>query len=214
MKTPGKYLIGYDSENIPFTFVDGGRGCGFELDYLHIVCAVAGLECQFVPMKWNELFQSLDAADVHAIFSSISRTDKRELFYNFTVPYFDSPEAIIYKGRLNGFNAARSIGVLAGSNHQRYAQSELGALTVYEFPSLDALATNFQGDSVDSLLVGIDTARLFIRNMPALSLKLHETLIVAPNYFGDGSSVVVSKTEDFLLKALNFGISKVGKLSV
>lgn len=214
MKVLVKYLMGYDSENIPFTFVSDGKGGGVEFDYLRAVCDSAGIDCQFVPMKWNELFQSLDAGKVDAIFSSISRTEERELLYSFTVPYFDSPEAVVYKGRLGGFNSVRSIGVLAGSNHQRYAQSELSALKLHKFPDLKALAEGFQDDSIDSLLVGIDVAKFFIHNMPVLDLKLHEALIVAPGYFGEGSSVVVKKSEGFLLESLNYGISKIGNLSI
>lgn len=214
MQRSVKYRIGYDSENIPFTFVREGVGCGVEFDYLHAVCEVAELDCQFVPMKWSELFQSLDAGEVHAIFSSISRTEKRSPFYLFTSPYFDSPEAIVYKGRLKTFGAARSIGVLAGSNHCSYAQSELGALKLFEFSDLNALAEGFQSESMDSLLVGVDIAKLFINKYPALQLKLHDEMIVAPKYFGEGSSVVIKKSEDALLESLNFGISKLGNLLV
>lgn len=212
MKRVAKYFIGYDSENIPFTFVSDGVGCGFEFDYLRAVCEVAELDCQLVPMKWSELFHALDAGEVHAIFSSISRTYKRSLSYNFTAPYFDSPEAIIYKGRLKSFSAAGSIGVLTGSNHHAYAQSELHTLKLFEFSDFNALTEGFQDESIDSLLVGVDIANLLINKLPALELKLHDELIVAPRYFGEGSSVVVNKSEGALLESLNFGISKLGNL--
>ncbi|MGG7648017.1 substrate-binding periplasmic protein [Pseudomonas sp. ES4] len=212
MKRVAKYFIGYDSENKPFTFVRGGVGCGLELDYLRAVCEVAELDCQFVPIKWSELFRALDAGEVHAIFSSISRTYKRSLSYNFTAPYFDSPEAIIYKGRLNSFSAARSMGVLSGSNHHAYAQSEFHTLKLFEFSDLNALAEGFQDESIDSLLVGVDVANLLINNFPALELKLHDELIVAPEYFGEGSCVVVNKLEGALLESLNLGMSKLGCL--
>jgi polar amino acid transport system substrate-binding protein len=212
MRRITKYFIGYDSENIPFTFVSDGAGCGLEFDYLRAVCEVAELDCQFIPMKWSELFHALDAGEVHAIFSSISRTYKRSLLYNFTAPYFDSPEAIIYKGRLKSFSAAGSMGVLTGSNHHTYAQSELHTLKLFEFSDLNALAEGFQDESIDSLLVGVDIANLLINKLPVLELKLHDDLIVAPRYFGEGSSVVVNKSEGTLLESLNFGISKLGNL--
>ncbi|MNX95735.1 ABC transporter arginine-binding protein 1 precursor [compost metagenome] len=213
MSSVVKYRIGYDSENIPFTFFSNGVGCGAELDYLRAVCEVADLDCQFFPMKWSKLFHSLDVGEVHAIFSSISRTSQRSLLYNFTMPYFDSPEAIVYKGRLESFSAVRSIGVLAGTNHLTYAMSELNTLQLFEFSDLNALAEGIQDESVDSLLVGVDTAGLFISKFLALDLKLHDELIIAPKYFGEGSSVVVQKNELVLLDSLNFGISKLGGLS-
>jgi ABC-type amino acid transport substrate-binding protein len=212
MKRICNYFIGYDSENTPFTFVSEGVGCGLELEYLRAVCEVAELDCQFVPMKWSELFRALDAGHVHAIFSSISKTYKRSLSYNFTAPYFDSPEAIIYKGRLKNFSAVRSIGVLTGSNHHAYAQSELHMLKLLEFSDLNALVEGFQDESIDSLLVGVDVANLLINKLPALELRLHDELIVAPRYFGEGSSVVVNKSEGVLLESLDFGISKLGNL--
>ena len=212
MKRVAKYFIGYDSGNIPFTFVSDGVGCGVEFDYLRAVCEVAELDCQLVPMKWSYLFHALDAGEVHAIFSSISRTYKRSLSYNFTAPYFDSPEAIVYKGRLKSFSAAGSMGVLTGSNHHTYAQSELHTLKLFEFSDLNALAEGFQDESIDSLLVGVDVANLLINKLPALELKLHDELIIAPRYFGEGSSVVVNKSEGALLESLNFGISKLGNL--
>lgn len=212
MTRRARYLIGYDSENIPFTFVRNGVGCGFEFDYLHAVCNAAELDCQFVPMKWSELFQSLDAGEVHAIFSSISRTPKRSAMYDFTVPYFDSPEAIIYKGRLNGFSEVRSIGVLVGSNHCAYARSELNTLKVYEFLDFEALSVGLHDESIDSLLVGVDIANLLIDKLSVLELKLHDELIIAPEFFGVGSSVVVKRSENILLASLDHGISKVGNM--
>lgn len=212
MKQIAKYFIGYDSENVPFTFVNDGVGCGIELDYLRAVCEVAELDCQFVPMKWNKLFHALDRGEVHAIFSSISRTCERSLLYNFTAPYFDSPEAIIYKGRLKNFSAARSMGVLTGSNHHAYAKSVFCALKLVEFLDLNALVEGVQDESIDSLLLGVDIANLLVNELPTLELKLHEELIVAPTYFGEGSSVVVNKSKDSLLESLNLGISKLGNL--
>lgn len=212
MTRGAKYLIGYDSENIPFTFVRNGVGCGFELDYLHAVCRAAELDCQFIPMKWSELFQSLDAGKVHAIFSSISKTTKRSMMYNFTAPYFNSPEAIVYKRRLNSFSRVRSIGVLAGSNHCAYAQSELNALKIYEFLDLEALSVGLHDESIDSLLVGVDIANLLIDEFSVLELRLHDELIIAPEFFGVGSSVVVKKSENILLESLDHGISKIGNM--
>lgn len=208
-----KYRIGYDSENIPFTFFCNGVGGGVELEYLREVCEVMQLNCQFFPMKWNKLFSSLDAGEVHAIFSSISRTVQRSFLYNFTTPYYDSPEAIIFKGSLESFGAVRSIGVLAGTNHFAYAMSELNTLQLFEFPDVNALAEGIQDESIDSLFVGVDVAHVFVNRIPALDLRLHSELIVAPKYFGEGSSVVVHKNEIILLDALNFGISKLGGLS-
>ncbi|MNG27084.1 hypothetical protein D3C84_1121600 [compost metagenome] len=78
---------------------------------------------------------------------------------------------------------------------------------------MNALAEGIQDESVDSLLVGVDTAGLFISKFLALDLKLHDELIIAPKYFGEGSSVVVQKNELVLLDSLNFGISKLGGLS-
>lgn len=212
MKRISKYFIGYDSENSPFTFVSEGVGCGFEFEYLRAVCEIAELDCQFVPMKWSDLFCALDTGHVHAIFSSISKTYKRSLLYSFTAPYFDSPEAIIYKGGLKNFSSVRSIGVLTGSNHHAYAQSELYMLELFEFSGLNALVEGFQDESIDSLLVGVDVAILLINKLPALELKLHDELIVAPRYFGEGSSVVVNKSEGVLLESLNYGICKLGNL--
>lgn len=212
MKPIVKYRIGYDSENIPFTFVNEGVGCGVELDYLRSVCEVAELDCQFVPMPWSRLFHSLNVGEVHAIFSSISQTAQRSSLYSFTEPYFDSPEAIVYKGRLKSFSAVRSIGVLSGSNHYNYAMLELGTLTVFEFSDLTALADGIRDLSIDSLLVGVDIANQLISQFSNLELRLHDELIIAPEYFGAGSSVVVRKSEDVLLRSLNVGISKLGRL--
>lgn len=65
---------------------------------------------------------------------------------------------------------------------------------------------------VTDLFKQIDLSPFRANQLPALELKLHEELIIAPRHFGEGASVVVNKSEDSLLDSLNIGISKLGNL--
>lgn len=52
--------------------------------------AEAGFHVTIVDVRWENIFDDLDAGKVDAVMASVSITDKRKEKYDFSQPYFSA----------------------------------------------------------------------------------------------------------------------------
>ncbi|MGE8186240.1 transporter substrate-binding domain-containing protein [Pseudomonas sp. NPDC086278] len=72
-----------------------GEWKGFEIDLIHKLCSEMKADCEIKEVAWDGIIPSLLAKKVDVIFSSMSVTEEREKQIAFSVPYYDSPIAIV-----------------------------------------------------------------------------------------------------------------------
>ncbi len=77
----------------PFSFISDSKHQGFSVDLLHKISDISGIEFNITTSSWVKALNSFETKEV-AMISDISYTQKRELYTNFTEPYYEIPAYI------------------------------------------------------------------------------------------------------------------------
>ena len=88
---PTTVRVGVDPNYPPFSEIDTqGQLRGFDIDIALALCSKMKVECEFVTMNWSELISALQADTIDAIISSISITEARRQWVDFTDRYYSN----------------------------------------------------------------------------------------------------------------------------
>ncbi|MEZ5757351.1 MAG: transporter substrate-binding domain-containing protein [Emcibacteraceae bacterium] len=104
----------------PIDFVSAGVPAGLSIDYLNLIASKVGLKIEYINFgSWSLMLENAKNQEVDII-QTLSRTEERENYFNFSDPYFKVPIAIYgHSGaqRINGVNdlKGKNIGII--KNH-------------------------------------------------------------------------------------------------
>ncbi|MDI9819789.1 MULTISPECIES: transporter substrate-binding domain-containing protein [unclassified Legionella] len=91
---------------------------GFDIDLIHALCKRCSLDCQLVPMDFNQLFPALESGEIDAAIGGITITPDRRTRYIFSLPYVLSKGAflVLKNSSINSLAdlKGKKIGVLKG----------------------------------------------------------------------------------------------------
>jgi len=156
----------------PIDFVRDGREAGFSVDYLNLVASKVGLEIQFVNgHSWGELIELLKSRKID-IAQSITETDERSEFLDFTRPYLDIPK--VYYGRV-GSDRIKTIKDLKGKKIGLVSSWSSSEIFRTKYPEFEIVAY----DSVKDVLIGLASGEvdLFSERLPVANYIISENLI-------------------------------------
>ena len=135
--------IGVASEPYPpFTSPDAsGNWVGWEVDFMHAICASAKIECVITPTAWDGIIPALTSGQIDVIMSSMTITDERMKTIDFSDRYYNTPTAVaVAKG--SGLKptaeglAGKVIGSQVSTIHETYVQkyfaSTAGEVKTYQ----------------------------------------------------------------------------------
>ena len=89
----------------PFTSPDAsGNWVGWEVDFMNAICKQAALDCVITPTAWDGIIPALTAGQIDVIMSSMSITEERMQFIDFSNKYYNTPSTVV---------AAKGAGVTA-----------------------------------------------------------------------------------------------------
>lgn len=156
----------------PIDFVRDGREAGFSVDYLNLVASKVGLEIQFVNgHSWEELIEQLKSREID-IAQSITKTEGRDEFLDFTRPYLDIPK--VYYGRA-GTKRIETKKDLEGKKIGLVSSWSSSEIFKTKFPQFETVAY----DSVKDVLIGLAAGEvdLFSERLPVADYIIDEYLI-------------------------------------
>ncbi|MEO9323062.1 ABC transporter substrate-binding protein/permease [Nocardioides sp. C4-1] len=87
--------VGTEGTYRPYSYEDGGRLTGYDIDVMRAVADEAGLDVDFVEGGFDSLFPELDAGRIDAIANQITINPERASRYLFTRPYTYSRGVIV-----------------------------------------------------------------------------------------------------------------------
>ena len=80
----------------PMEYVDeSGQPIGYTIDYVNAVAKEAGFEVEFKNVGWDGIFAGVGAKRYDIIASSVTVTEERKKFLDFSDPYFTVQQALI-----------------------------------------------------------------------------------------------------------------------
>jgi len=150
--------IGTEAGYPPMEYRDpAGTLKGLEVDFGNALCARMGAKCVWVPISFDGLIMSLQAAKIDMIIASMSITEERAKAVDFTHPYYASPAQLIAL-RNSGITddpatwKGKAIGVQSGTNHQTYAEQRLKNVDDKAYDSLEEAYLDLASGRVDAVL--------------------------------------------------------------
>ena len=117
---PDTLRVGTSGQAFPFSYSEGGKLRGFEIDVMRAIAGELGIELEFVAAEQGAHIAMLDAASVDTIASQIKVSPEMRARYLFTQPYiYDGAQVAVKRGNRDIHGVAdlkgKQVAVIAGS---------------------------------------------------------------------------------------------------
>ncbi|MGZ4032266.1 MAG: transporter substrate-binding domain-containing protein, partial [Tumebacillaceae bacterium] len=91
------YKVGTDATYAPFESQVGDKIQGFDIDVLDAVAKAENIKLQYINTNWDGIFLALNNKERDIVASAVSITDERKKTLDFSDPYFDATQMIVFK---------------------------------------------------------------------------------------------------------------------
>jgi Na+/H+-dicarboxylate symporter len=107
----GKLRVGYNPENLPFSFVnDKGALVGFDVELMHILARELEVEPEFIPWTYKTIEKDLQQNKFDVAIGGLIVTPERLTRVNFSNPYLNITTAVVVEDHSrNNFASWRAI---------------------------------------------------------------------------------------------------------
>ncbi|WP_286269147.1 transporter substrate-binding domain-containing protein [Thalassotalea hakodatensis] len=141
-------VVGGTPDWTPFNFSDvQGQWHGIAKDYLDLVAQYTGLNFNVEINPWHTNLALIQSGDVH-ILGSVYKTKERELFLNFSKPYFFALDYFFIRKDLEVYDLSdlngKRVALPKGYAHQKIIKTH--------FPHIKIVEVNTFGDAIDAVL--------------------------------------------------------------
>lgn len=185
------------SEAPPIQFIRNDQAYGYSIDYMKLVAEKAGLKFNFVnEERWTDSYEKIKNREIDII-HSISQTEERDEFLNFTQPYIDyhfsyfGPKGSAPINSIKDLQGKR-IGVIDGWATTKIYQKDFPHLNlIYQTSQLDGLY-ELKNGSID----------VFILQEPAGNYLIEQNFITGLEVVGK-KFIPISGTEEELRLAVH-----------
>ncbi|MEU0544822.1 amino acid ABC transporter substrate-binding protein [Nocardia sp. NPDC005978] len=94
---PNVLKIGTEGTYSPFSFQDGGKLTGYDIDVAEAVAGKLGRTVEFVQAPWDSLFAGLESKRFDLVANQVSVNPERSQKYSLSQPYTTSDGVIVTK---------------------------------------------------------------------------------------------------------------------
>lgn len=156
----GTLTVCSDPHDEPFEFAKGGDGYqGFDIDLVGALAKGLDLKVKIVPQPFQTIWTKPQTGVCDLAVSAITITDQRKSAALFSQPYFTTDlSLLVRKADESAYSSIdeldeRTIGVVAGSTGEAYAQANApkGA-TIKPFPDASQLVPALDSKEIDAVL--------------------------------------------------------------
>ncbi|WP_285251183.1 transporter substrate-binding domain-containing protein [Pseudarthrobacter sp. fls2-241-R2A-168] len=208
LKNPGTISVGINGDAKPFTYNEGGKPNGFDIDLLDYVAKDLGLQVTYTSVEFANLLPAVSSGQYDLGAGSISVTEERRKRVDFTDGYFLPVYSIVTKEGAGITDAAglkgKRVGFTQGSWMDAYATKNYTESELVRFTDNTLAMTGFRNNAVDAVLIDLPLAQEFMENNPkdGLTVAFEIAAEDAPAAFA------LPKDRTALQKAINESIAK------
>lgn len=191
-----------------------GEFQGIAIDLLKEISIISGLEFEYIrDRSWSQLIDLGKVGEVD-LFSSIARTDERDVFLDFTAPYIDIPISIFTKKDIEYISGLRvisdkKIGVVSGFAIEEWLIRDFPNLEIISVEdAIEGLGLLEQGE-IFAFVGNRVTTNWYIRQLELNSIK--ESGITS---YMNSQSLGVRKGDEILREILDKSLSIVTRRRV
>lgn len=168
--------VGSSGAYYPFTFMDGNKVQGFEVDVWNELGKRLGYSIEYKTASFSGLFGMLDSDKIDVIANQITITDERKEKYYFSDPYVESGAQIVVNKSSDKIKSIddlknKRIGVDLGSNYEELLKEKNTGANIITYQSTDAAFNDLIIGRIDAVVIDKISALINI-NEKKLPLQL------------------------------------------
>jgi polar amino acid transport system substrate-binding protein len=181
-KTSETWVVGVSPDNPPYEFVQNGHTVGFDIDLMNEIGKYAGKKIEVKNMELHSVLAALSTKNVEVAISGLTPTPERQEKVDFSIPYFTSKIAILYRSE-DKFSSAKDlkdthiVGAQLGSTWNAIAH-ELAEKQGFKVSALSSnlmLVEDLKAKRIDAIVLEESQVDKFVEIYPELAkLVLHE----------------------------------------
>ena len=202
-----KIYVGIDVDFPPFGYLDSnGKIGGFDYDIMSEVAKLSGLNVEFTHMQFNGLLPALQARKLDVIIASMTVTEERKQFVNFSEPYYVSSQVMLVHKDDNTIKTfddliGKNIGVVIGTTGDTI-MSEKSGINNEKFDTGAAAVLALKEKKISAVVFDKEPCKNFAKYND--DIKLIESDAVEENY-----AIALRKEDTELLEKINSGLSQI-----
>ncbi|MDD7908488.1 MULTISPECIES: transporter substrate-binding domain-containing protein [Pseudovibrio] len=197
-----KVRIATEASYPPFAYTTpAGELAGFEIELGNAMCEAAKVECEWFPVDWEGLIPGLIANKYDAIMASMSSTEERKQFIDFSEKYYQTPPGIAVLKDSDIAEATPEaldglyLGVQVGTTHAIFAEEKFEGSSITTYPSADEYKLDLEGGRVDAVIDDVVVLSDWLKSEDGACCKLLGTMAPVPEIHGEGVGVGMRQGE-------------------
>lgn len=196
----GKLTYATSPDFAPYEFKDDADNIiGIEPEIMALIGEKLGLVVEPVEMDFNSALLAVQTGKTDLVVSGVTVTEVRKEVMNFTVPYVENQQAIVFKeGKEISMDnlGEQSIGVQAGTTGQSLVEDDFGEDHVVAYDKYPLAFQALLNDQVDCIVMDDAVAKAYVALNPGLTM-VQTTYEIEDYAFG------VQKQNTGLLEAID-----------
>ncbi|HSI40571.1 MAG TPA: transporter substrate-binding domain-containing protein [Xanthobacteraceae bacterium] len=209
IKKAGVIKIGVEGTFPPFSYRDGGKLIGYDVDLAAVLFKKLGVKPEFVDTQWSGVVLALLSGRFDIIMSSLSYTKERMEKVSYSIPYADSSLALLVRaadaGSVKSLDdlSGKAIGLKAGTPEEVLAPEFSKKAAAAKGAGFSAVKT-FDADPPAFLALAQGTVDGVISNMTNLGLVIKQApgkYALVQNIAGSSYAGIGIRKEDAALRS-------------
>ncbi|SHE89982.1 polar amino acid transport system substrate-binding protein [Marinitoga hydrogenitolerans DSM 16785] len=203
----GVLLVGQDPAYAPFYGINtSGERIGHDIAFAKILSDFLGVKVKFVITNWDGIIPALMTNKFDIILAAMTITPERALKVNFTIPYYQTGQALMYNSKkypdglsikkINEMGKKAKIAVQLGSTGEIAARKFFPNASILTFETVDAAAYQIITKKADAIIFDDLYFGSLSKKYP--SIKMYDELLTKENL-----GIAVKKDDIDLLLWLN-----------
>jgi len=150
-------IVAVDTAFVPFSFKQGSRYTGFDVEIWDAIAQQANLRYKLQPMDFNGILPGLQTRNIDVAIAGITIREDRQKVVDFSDPYYESGLAILVRNNESGMNnvqslADKTIGVKIGTATVDYLRDNVPNAKLKLFPNIDNAFLDLATGRVDAVV--------------------------------------------------------------
>lgn len=209
LKNHNTIRVGVDPEFAPFEFIENGVYSGMASDYIKLLSQRLNIKLEIEPnLTWTQVIDKAKRKEID-ILPAVAKTDERESYLNFTLPYIKFHRVVIARddipfiGELHDLKNYQ-VAVQESTSHLGFLLEKTD-LTPISYPTLEKSLLAVAGGEADVFIGDLASATYFIRKLNLNNLK------VAASVSKDAQSLHLAVRKDWpeLISILQKGLDSI-----
>lgn len=205
------YRVAGDRQFPPYEYVDNdGVYKGFNVDMLRAISLVTGIEFEFLPMKWEDAYNSIQSGQADIIQGMKVSDDRKSKFLFTDSLLMNSQSIFVLKSNASIYNKRDLVGKVIALIKEDIIYQEISKIRdvkIVQYDSLEEALRDILDNKVDALIGNTLTVNYLCKQINCID----RIKIVGESLNEQKYAIAVATDNEFLLEKLNNGIHEIQK---